>query len=431
MADAPNAPPPTDPWSQAGREYFDGWLGLWQEGVRAAAPEAARRPAPEQWLGLWQEGVRAATPEAARRPAPKQRQPEWGQFFEEWWRMAARGAPPSSADLMQRIAEQGKIFLAMAEEYTATAMRSGNASSTPTDWERVFRSASEGWQRALGLSPAEPAGLSTFWKLPFDTWSRTTSSASLFPGDYLENLKPESWNRLSDDANRNVDRFLSTPGLGYTREWQGQGQELGRLTLEYQRALQEYLALFRRLNLDVVNRVYRALGERSERQQPITTLRGVYDLWVDCSEAAYLELVSTDDYAKAYGHMVNTLMGLKRHGRLLVDEAVGAAGMPTRGSVGTLQQRQQELRREMSGLRTQLAGARVDRTEFDALRAELGQLRSQVRARPAAGRTASEPAQGVPAKGKAAPPEPGPGSAKRAGRRPPKPGRSGSKRKGE
>jgi polyhydroxyalkanoate synthase subunit PhaE len=403
MADGSNAPPPTDPWSQGGREYWDAWLGLWQQGVRAAAPEAAQ---------------------------PKQREPEWGRFFEDWWRTATRGAPPSSADLLQRLADQGRAFLAMAEEYTATAMRSGNALSTPADWERVLRSASEGWQRALGLSPADPAGLSTFWKLPLDTWSRTASSASVFPGDYLENLKPEGWSRLSDDVHRNLDRFLSTPGVGYTREWQAQGQELGRLTLEYQRALQEYLGLFRQLNLEIVNRVYRALGERSERQQPITTLRGVYDLWVDCSEAAYLELVSTDDYAKAYGHMVNTLMALKQHGRHLVDEAVGAMGMPTSRSLATLQQRQQELRRELSALRSQQAGARVDRQEFDALRAELDQLRSELRARAAAARPVSEPTQNGPAPAEATPPQPGPGSAKRPGRRPPKPGRSAPKRKG-
>jgi len=328
--------------------------------------------------------------------------------------MAAQGAPPSSADLLQRIADQGKVFLTMVEEYTATAMRSGNAFSTSTDWERVFRSAADGWQRALGLSAGDPAGLSTFWKLPFDTWSRTASSASFFPGDYLENLKPESWSRLTDDVHRNLDRFLSTPGVGYTREWQEQGQELSRLTLEYQRALQEYLALFRGLNLDVVNRVYRNLGERTKRQQPITTLRGIYDLWVDCSEAAYLELVSTDGYARAYGHMVNALMALKQHGRHLVDEAVGAVGMPTRRSLNTLQQRQQELRRELSSLRSQLADTQVDRGEFEALRAELGRLRSEVRARAGAG-----PEQGAPAR------------AKPAARRRPRPGRSTSKPKGD
>lgn len=429
MADESNAPPHTNPWSQAGQEYWDAWLGLWQQGVRAAAD--ASRPSEPQHPS----------------PAPKGadfRGPEWARFFEEWWRQAAQGAPPSSSDLLQRIADQGKVFLSMAEEYTASAMRSGNAFSTPADWERVLRSAAEGWQRALGLSAADPAGLSTFWKLPFDTWSRTASSASFFPGDYLENLKPENWNRLTDDVHRNLDRFLSTPGVGYTREWQEQGQELGRLTLEYQRALQEYLALFRRLNLDVVTRVYRSLGERSERQQPITTLRGIYDLWVDCSEAAYLELVSTDGYSQVYGRLVNTLMALKQHGRHLVDEAVGAVGMPTRRSLSTLQQRQQELRRELSTLRSQLADARVDRGEFEALRAELGRLRSEMRAHPAAGPEQEKPARGksagdhATARSEPAEPTPGrkgphvaPGGGKRAGRRHPRPGRPVSKPKGE
>src|SRR5438876_11533793 len=152
MANESNSPPHPDPWSQAGREYWDAWLGLWQQGVRAAA-DAPRPPEPEQ---------RSTQTSGSESRGPERREPEWGRFFEEWWRMAAQGAPPSSADLLQRIADQGKVFLTMVEEYTATAMRSGNAFSTSTDWERVFRSAADGWQRALGLSAGDPAGLSTF-----------------------------------------------------------------------------------------------------------------------------------------------------------------------------------------------------------------------------------------------------------------------------
>jgi class III poly(R)-hydroxyalkanoic acid synthase PhaE subunit len=87
-------------------------------------------------------------------------------------------------------------------------------------------------------------------------------------------------------------------------------------------------------------------------------LRALYDVWVDSSEEAYFALVATDAYAEAYGRMVNKLMALKKHGRNMVDEVVGAMGLPTGHGLNTLHQRQQELRREVVALRRELENLR-------------------------------------------------------------------------
>jgi ribosomal protein L29 len=308
-----------EPWSEAGRQYWEAWYGLWRQGVQSAEQHGAPPDEP------------------------------WGRAFEDWWHKVTPIVPGAPAELLQGLMEQGKAFLRLGEELAASA---GSPHLT---------------------------GIGTAWKLPFDTWSRTVSSASVFPGDFLEHLKPEGWTRAADDLHRNLERFLSVPGLGYTREWQEQGQELARLGLNYQRALQEYLSLFQRLNLDALNRLQAALAQGAETEKPVTTLRGLYDVWVDASEAAYLDLVGTESHAQAYGRMVNALMALKHHGRNMVDEAVGAMGLPTRHGFNALQRRHQELRRQLAAVRVQVARTDAERGEIVELRKELDRLRADLK----------------------------------------------------
>jgi poly[(R)-3-hydroxyalkanoate] polymerase subunit PhaE len=296
----------------------------------------------------------------------------WAESMEQWFKLMTPPMPPVSRELFGRLTEQARSFQQFGEQLSATLTQLGGSSQSTEDWQRSFRTMAEGWTAAFSAPPN--GGLAAFWKLPFDTWSRTVSSASVFPGDFLESHKPDVWNQLAAGFQRDLERFLSVPALGYTREAQEEGQELIRLALEYQRALQAYAAAFRTLGPETLARLQHRLADRRE---PVTTLRALYDLWVDSSEEVYLELVATDAHAQAYGRMVNTLMALKNHGRNMVDEIVGALGLPTRHGLSTLQRRQQELRRELVALRRELGEAGSIRSELAELRREVQALRSQ------------------------------------------------------
>ncbi|MCI0400529.1 MAG: class III poly(R)-hydroxyalkanoic acid synthase subunit PhaE, partial [Gammaproteobacteria bacterium] len=183
--------------------------------------------------------------------------------------------------------------------------------------------------------------------MPLDTWRRTASSMSVLPGDFMQGLKPEGVTRVAD-------RFLSVPGVGYTREWQEQVQEWFRLGGEYQTALQNYMNAFGRVAIDSLEHLKKKIVELAEQGRDLTTLREIYDLWVDSSEGAYAQFVVTDEYAELYGRLVNALMALKHHGRSMVDEGLAAMNMPTRKGFDTMQSRQQDLRRELKTVRAEL-----------------------------------------------------------------------------
>jgi polyhydroxyalkanoate synthase subunit PhaE len=313
VVDTQEAPSWGEAWVDANRRYWEAWGSVLRE-TQDSVAGSARAP--------------------------------WAESLEQWFKLMAPPMPPTSRDIFERLTEQAAAFQQFGEQLSATLTQFGGSSD----------------------------GLAAFWKLPLDTWSRTVSSASLFPGDFLESHKPDVWNTLAEGFQRNLERFLSVPALGYTREAQEEGRELIRLALEYQRALQTYTATFQSIVPDSLTRLQQRLAQREE---PVTTLRALYDLWVDTSEEVYLELVATEDHAQAYGRMVNALMALKNHGRNLVDEIVGALGMPTRKGLNTLQRRQQELRREIVGLRRELEEARAVREELADLRRDVQALRKQ------------------------------------------------------
>ncbi|MGH8534835.1 MAG: class III poly(R)-hydroxyalkanoic acid synthase subunit PhaE, partial [Gammaproteobacteria bacterium] len=195
-------------------------------------------------------------------------------------------------------------------------------------------------------------GLLPFFEMPMDVWSRMFSSSSLLPGDFLRPAK--GLGDVAGQIHEGLDQFLSMPAVGYMRERQERTQGGVRLTMDYQKALQEYSQAHGRLGVDALERLAAKIIEHAEQGKEINTLREAYDLWVDCGEEAYSAFVFTEEYADVYARLVNALMALKHHNQTAVDEVAGSLNLPTHQGITTLQRRQQELRREIAGFRSLL-----------------------------------------------------------------------------
>jgi class III poly(R)-hydroxyalkanoic acid synthase PhaE subunit len=186
-----------------------------------------------------------------------------------------------------------------------------------------------------------------FWEMPFDNWQRMVSSLSLTPGDALRNMP-------HDQASEQLNRFLSAPGLGYSREEQGQYQELTSAAIGYQKALQAYMQFFSNLGVQSVDAMRGKLQDLAKEGKTVDSARTLYDIWVGCCEQVYGEQVTTPEYAKTHGDLVNALMRYKQRMSIMVDETLGTLNMPTRAELRTLQDRLQENRRENKALRWEL-----------------------------------------------------------------------------
>jgi class III poly(R)-hydroxyalkanoic acid synthase PhaE subunit len=271
----------------------------------------------------------------------------WESAMDQWWQALSPAAPAMGRDFMDKMIDQGKKFFRMADGFTGNfgpgqtgADMTGAMEKAFADLQKAFSGGMQGGDDALHKMMA-------FWEMPFDNWQRMVSSLSLTPGDALRNMP-------HDQVKDNLNRFLSAPGLGYSREEQGQYQALVRANMEYQKALQEYMQFFSNLGMQSVERMRQKLTAMQEKEQVIDSARGLYDTWVAACEEVYAEQVMTPEYATIHGHLVNALMALKHRLSVLVDETLGALNMPTRSELRTLQDRLQETRRENKALRHDL-----------------------------------------------------------------------------
>jgi len=269
----------------------------------------------------------------------------WESAMDHWWQTVSPGAPDPAKEFMEKILGQGKTFFRMADQFA----NSLQGSAPTADWSEALNKIFSDMQSAFsgdlqGSGTDALHKMMAFWEMPLDNWQRMVSSMSLMPGDALGNMP----------HGMDFERFLSAPGLGYTREEQTQQKEVLRLMLEYQREMQAYMQFFSNLGSMAVERMRQKTDKLGNDGKTIDSARALYDLWIVSCEEVYGEQVMTSEYAELHGRLVNTLMAFKKQMSNVVDENLGALNMPTRSEIRTLQDRLQETRRENKQLRKDL-----------------------------------------------------------------------------
>jgi class III poly(R)-hydroxyalkanoic acid synthase PhaE subunit len=254
------------------------------------------------------------------------------------------GAEPAK-DFFERLIGLGRAYFSLGEQFAGAS----DAGTAVAQWLDQMTKAFQSMAEPKAWSAEAPKDFAAFWQLPMDTWQRTVSSLIPVPGDFMQAIRPEGGPAFTETMRSHLDRFLSVPGVGYTRESQEQYQNLGRLVLEYERTTQNFNAALGRMGLESVNRFRELLTAQDE---PVSSLRDLFNLWVDACEDVFADFSMSDEYAGLYGEMVNALMALKHGGAQLVDEALECMNMPTRREVNTLHKRLQETRRELRALRS-------------------------------------------------------------------------------
>ena len=273
----------------------------------------------------------------------------WEQGLDHWWQAVAPAAPEMARDFMTKMMEQGKSFFHVAEEFGRKFQAQGGSDDWTDVMNRTFADMREAFTGAQDFGKEDALHkMMAFWELPLDNWQRMVSSLSLMPGDTLRNMP-------HGDAAGHFERLISAPGLGYTREEQRQQKEMIRRVVDYQRALQEYMAFFSNIGVLSVDRMRKIVEGLANEGKSIDSARVLYDTWVGACEEVYGEQVMTPEYAKIHGQLVNALMGVKYQMGCMVDESLGALNMPTRAELRTLQSRMQENRREIKRLRAEMA----------------------------------------------------------------------------
>lgn len=321
--------------------WMDGWMNAQQSYWKA-------------WTDLVQQGMKA--PEVPRNPMV--------DGLNKWWQAVSPMTPPDGRDVFEKLMEVSQGYYSLVERFMGSTQDAKGAETAINGWLDGMQKMWGEWMQA-GLPHfftdvgQQFKGLSTFWDLPMDTWQRLAANVMPMPGDFTNAFHPEG------GVHEQVNRFLAIPAVGYTREFQEQFQILAQRHMDYVMATQAYQMAFGKLAMNTSQKFQQALRERGEERKPITSLRELYDQWVEMSEAAYADFVMTEEYQDLYGRLVNTLLALKHQMARMVDQTLEALHMPTHAEISTLQCRQQEIRRENLRLRK----------EQKAMQAQIDELR--------------------------------------------------------
>lgn len=335
MTDKPSTPSWGEQWFGLQQNYWDAWTKLQGSGDASGGQGSGSAPNP------------------------------WAAGLDNWWKMVSGNAPTDQRAMFDRLLEQARSYFGFAEQCVQFTHGMEAYTKAAEQWrdgvQNHFADFGKVFTQAQAEAGKHASGLSAFSSLPLDTWMRTLSTACLMPGDALKEAKGFTGSPFVDQWHQTYDQFLSVPTIGYTREWQEQQQRGAQLWVDYLLANQEYLQSFNKLADSTLEQFKTRLGDRYDKGETISSLREAYDVWVDAGEAAFADFAFSDEYSRAYGHMVNSLMAIKRHARQTVDETLGALGMPTRDEMNSMQRALSELRREIHTLRSQIAAApRID-----------------------------------------------------------------------
>lgn len=331
------------------------------------------------WADMAQRGMK--TPEAPKNPL--------ADGLNQWWQTMSPMTPPVGREVFDKLMDVSKGYFSLVERFMNGAQTQAGPEAALNGWLEGMQKMWGEWMQGGGMPRSfseigqQFKGMTTFWDLPMDTWNRLAANVMPMPGDFTHAFHPEG------GVQNQVNRFLSIPAVGYTRESQEQFQILGQRQMDYAAATQAYQMAFGKLGMTTTQRFQQALKDRTKEGKPISSLRELYDQWVEMSEAAYAEFVMTEEYQELYGRLVNTLLALKQQMARMVDQTLEALHMPTHAEISTLQCRQQEIRRENLRLRK----------DMKELQAQMEALR-QAMLKPAAEKAAPAAA---PAKAPAAP----------------------------
>ncbi len=344
MADSDST---ADQWLEMQRRYWDAWMDMTRRGLEVATPKEG---APEN---------------------------PWANAMEQWFKAVAPATPQPATDLLEQMVNVGKSYFSMAEGL----YKAGPASDLPEmveNWTRMmgeaFTTGSANLNPFAQLATKGGRDGMAFWDLPFDTLTRTLSGSMPFPGDFMKAFETGK----ATDVRSQLEGFLSAPAIGYARESQEQHQQLGRLLLEYEKAMGEYQAGFANLGTRSLDAFQKRMQEATKDGKTVNSVREVFNIWVDACEEAYAEYAMSDDYAQRYGRMVNKLMAVKRQSALLVDEWLEAMNIPTASEIATLQRRLHDTRAAYQKLRCQVEVMQGELEENKGANGDLERLHSDI-----------------------------------------------------
>ena len=276
----------------------------------------------------------------------------WAESIDQYWKtLTPQLGSAATVDVVQRLLEMGKLYMSFAENAYQVPQSGVVSAETVDAWLNTLESGFRGYCQQLEAGKFTVHGVGV-GQVAMDSWQRVLKSLGM---QALQQTGVGGFHMpLSENWQEQLQKVLSAPAIGLNRESQERWQNLAKLATEYQECADDYLKAFAKQGLASVAALRQRVQQVRDEGKVITSLRELYDLWVEINEAVYNEFAMTDEYQVVYGDMVNALMALKQGVNQTLNDWYRSMNLPTHDALNEAFKVQQVLRRENRQLRQQL-----------------------------------------------------------------------------
>lgn len=173
---------------------------------------------------------------------------------------------------VELLLKQARTYLAFGEQTRQFAERFQESLRSEADWVKALRQHFGLFREAIAQSATDPnvnPELARLWTLNLDTWQQAVTSLPSAPFA-LPDQQSVAWD-------------------------------------DYQHAQADYLELLRQAALAALDLMEQRLHEQQTDAQSPSSLRALYNLWVDCNEETYGRMLRSPEYSLVSGRLFNTL----------------------------------------------------------------------------------------------------------------------------
>jgi len=263
---------------------------------------------------------------------------EWQKALEQLWQNKLVNMPGDPQAIFSDLLQHSNSWQSLSEQFNGllNAVSAGNENNV--DWQAALN---EQIQKMKTRMPTNTGG--NIWQAgmqtPMDSWQKLSSS--LFSA-----VDATKVNFPFADVEGGFEKLFSLPGLQTNRVVQEQMQEGVKLWQTYQSNYQIYREALNNIDLNSLDKLQEKIITFANQGKSISSLRDLYDLWVDSQEEAYSQYVLTEEYSKLYGRLINSLLRFKAHGQQFFSETSKAINLSTTDQQETLLQELRNIKRQ-------------------------------------------------------------------------------------
>jgi class III poly(R)-hydroxyalkanoic acid synthase PhaE subunit len=175
-----------------------------------------------------------------------------------------------------------------------------------------------------------------------ELWRLIESQSTAAPGG--SPALQEGLARLHDALKEKFERMY-VPVMNPLHAQQQSTERLMTTSLRWQRASTRMSQLFSVAATAAVGNLAAALAGPPAAGPPVTSLRQLHELWVECGERAYAAAAHSEEFAAAQAELLSAMVELRFEQQRVIEEWARVWNLPSRSEIDALHRQLRELSR--------------------------------------------------------------------------------------